>query len=525
MPMTPTTSPAPLLRMEHISKAFGGVPALSDAHLEVAPGEIHALIGENGAGKSTLIKILTGALRKDSGAMMFDGHEIAFGSPRQAQDGGIGAIYQEVNLIPLRSVAENIFLGREPRRLGLIQWRQMNRNAEAALAQLGIRIDVTQPLATLNIALQQMVAVARAVSGQSKLLVMDEPTSSLDEGEVATLFGVLRALRSQSVSVIYISHKLDELFALGDRITVMRDGRTIATHSLQDITKLQLVGLMLGKDPALLAAQGQTAFGHGARHTGETLLTAQALRRGRQLKDANVSVQAGQIVGLAGLLGSGRTEVARALYGADTLQSGVVTFNGKDGAFAAPAQAIAAGVGFCSEDRKAEGIIPNLSVRENLTLALLPALAVRGVVSRARQQELVDTYIKRLGIKASSPEQPIRELSGGNQQKVLLARSLCLQPKLLILDEPTRGIDVGAKGEIQSLINSLAAEGMGVLMISSELEEITEGSDRVVVMRDGRSVADLPRGEASQPVLLAAMAHGGTPTPATPNAAEDTDGA
>ncbi len=512
MPMTPMPSITLLLRMEQITKRFGGTPALSDARLTVAPGEIHALIGENGAGKSTLIKILTGALRKDAGTITFGGREIAFSSPRQAQDGGIGAIYQEVNLLPLRSVAENIFLGREPKRFGFIQWRQMNKDAEAALARLGITLDVTQPLGALSLALQQMVAVARAVSRQSKLLVMDEPTSSLDEGEVRTLFGVLRGLRDGGVSVIYISHKLDELFALCDNITVMRDGQTIATHAVKDISRLQLVGLMLGKDPGILAAQGQTAFRTGDRQAGKTLLTAHHLHRGRPLQDAAVSVRAGEIVGLAGLLGSGRTEVARALFGADILQSGTVEFDGTPGAFTSPAQAIRAGLAFCSEDRKAEGIIPNLSVRENITLALLPALARGGIVSPKRQQEIVSAFITRLGIKASSPDQPIRELSGGNQQKVLLARSLCLDPKLLILDEPTRGIDVGAKAEIQSLINGLAQDGMGVLMISSELEEITEGSDRVVVMRDGRTVADLPRGEASQPVLLAVMAHGVTPS-------------
>ncbi len=511
MPTPPGHAPAPLLHMQHITKAFGGVPALSDATLQVAPGEIHALIGENGAGKSTLIKILTGAYRKDAGTITFDGKPIAFDSPRQAQDGGIGAIYQEVNLIPLRSVAENIFLGREPRRFGLIDWKQMNRDANSALAQLGITVDVTQPLGTLNIALQQMVAVARAVSLQSRLLVMDEPTSSLDDSEVQTLFRVLRGLRDKGVSVIYISHKLDELFALCDNITVMRDGKTVTACPIASLTRLQLVGLMLGKDPAMLAAQGQTAFDTQGRHIGEPLLHAAHLRRGRALDDASLTVHQGEIVGLAGLLGSGRTEVARALYGADPLDSGTVTFDGKDGAFTAPAQAIAAGIGCCSEDRKAEGIIPHLSVRENLTLALLPALARHGVVSRARQAEIVTQYMTRLGIKASSPDQPISQLSGGNQQKVLLARALCLSPKLLILDEPTRGIDVGAKAEIQALINTLAREGLGVLLISSELEEITEGSDRVVVMRDGRSVADLARADVSQPVLLAAMAQGSAP--------------
>ncbi len=511
-------SPPPLLQMDNIAKVFPGVIALANAHLRVLPGEVHALIGQNGAGKSTMIKILTGAYRRDGGTITFDGQAVDFHSPQQAQAQGISTIYQEVNLVPFRSVAENIFMGREPRRWGLLNWRQMNRDAAALLERLGVHVDVSKPLQQYNIAVQQMVAIARAVSFQSKLVVMDEPTSSLDEQEVATLFNVIRQLKQTGVAVIFVSHRLDELYAVCDRVTIMRDGRTVDEQPMEQITKLELVATMLGKEQSALRREGATGFDAHGRHAKEPLLEAHELKRGRVLQGADVSVRAGEIVGLAGLLGSGRTEVARAIFGADALDGGTVRINGKPARFRSPADAIKAGIGFASEDRKAEGIVPHLSVRENLTLAALPALARNGIVSRTKQQEIVDRFIKRLGIKTAGPDQPIRELSGGNQQKVLLARSLCLDPRLLILDEPTRGIDVGAKGEIQALIDELAANGLGVLMISSELEELTEGSDRVVVLRDGRTVAELERSQVNQNSIMAAMAHGDAEAAPTENA-------
>jgi ribose transport system ATP-binding protein len=511
-------SPPPLLQMDNIAKVFPGVIALANAHLRVLPGEVHALIGQNGAGKSTMIKILTGAYRRDGGTITFDGQAVDFHSPQQAQAQGISTIYQEVNLVPFRSVAENIFMGREPRRWGLLNWRQMNRNAAALLERLGVHVDISKPLQQYNIAVQQMVAIARAVSFQSKLVVMDEPTSSLDEQEVATLFNVIRQLKQTGVAVIFVSHRLDELYAVCDRVTIMRDGRTVDEQPMEQITKLELVATMLGKEQSALRREGATGFDVHGRHAKEPLLEAHELKRGRVLQGADVSVRAGEIVGLAGLLGSGRTEVARAIFGADALDGGTVRINGKPARFRSPADAIKAGIGFASEDRKAEGIVPHLSVRENLTLAALPALARNGIVSRTKQQEIVDRFIKRLGIKTAGPDQPIRELSGGNQQKVLLARSLCLDPRLLILDEPTRGIDVGAKGEIQALIDELAANGLGVLMISSELEELTEGSDRVVVLRDGRTVAELERSQVNQNSIMAAMAHGDAEAAPTENA-------
>jgi len=508
--MEPSAAPPePLLAMEGITKTFPGVLALDGASLRVARAEVHALIGENGAGKSTMIKILTGVYRRGGGTVRLEGQPVDFPSPQAAQRGGVSTIYQEVNLVPLRSASENIFLGREPKRWGLIDWRRMNAQARELLARLGVHIDVTRPLGSFNVAVQQMVAVARAVSFRSKLVIMDEPTSSLDDREVATLFGVIRQLKREGVSVVFVSHRLDELYAVCDRVTVMRDGKTVADRPMSGIDKLELVALMLGKEVGEVRRKGQTGFAHARRRGGgERVLEAEGVRRGVALQGVDVRVNAGEIVGLAGLLGSGRTETARVLFGADALEGGVVRFKGEPVRFKGPADAIRAGIGFSSEDRKTEGIIPHMSVRENLTLALLPALARHGVVDAVAQGRIVDRFIGRLGIKTAGPDQKIRELSGGNQQKVLLARWLCLNPQLLILDEPTRGVDVGAKGEIQALIGELAEGGLGVLMISSELEELTEGSDRVVVLRDGRSVAELPREALDQDAIMRAMAHG-----------------
>jgi len=497
--------------MRDISKAFPGVVALAGANLTVGRGEVHALVGQNGAGKSTLMKILSGAYRRDSGDIVFDGQHVDFRTPQQAQFGGVNTIYQEINLVPYRSIAENIFMGREPRRFGLIDWRRMNREASELLARMGIAVAVNQPLMNLNVATQQMVAIARAVSFESKLVVMDEPTSSLDDREVATLFNVIRQLKHANVSVIFITHRLDELYEVCDRVTIMRDGVTVDEHAMDSIGKLDLVALMLGKELGEVRRGGQTAFTEGHDASDHVLLEADGLMRGRALRGASVSVRVGEIVGLAGLLGSGRTEVARAVFAADKVESGDIRFEGEPVEFSSPADAIAAGIGFCSEDRKREGIIPYLSIRENLTLAALPLLSRHGVVSKEKQREVVERYIERLGIRTSGPEQKIRELSGGNQQKVLLARWLCLNPKLLILDEPTRGIDIGAKAEIQALINELADDGLGVLMISSEIEELTEGCDRVAVLRDGRTVAELARNEVSQDAIMYAMAHGDEP--------------
>jgi galactofuranose transport system ATP-binding protein len=499
-------SSAPLLAMRDIDKRFQGAHALAKASLEVEPGEIMALVGQNGAGKSTLIKVLTGAYSRDGGAIEFAGRPIAFASPQEAQRGGVSTIFQEINLVPFRSVTENIFLGREHRRFGFLDWRRMNVEAGEVLRRFAVDIDVRRPLMDFSTAIQQMVAIARAVSFEARLVIMDEPTSSLDEREVAVLFDVMRQLKAQGVAIIFVSHRLDELYAVCDRVTVMRDGRTILTRRMGEIDKLRLVSAMLGRDVARVEGH-TTGFTAAAGKVGGEVLSVEGLQIGRRVRDARLEVRAGEIVGLAGLLGSGRTETARAVFGADPPDAGAIRLMGEAVTLREPADAIRRGVGYCSEDRKADGIVPDMSVRENITLAILPKLVSMGVIDEGRQRAVVETFMQRLAIKASSAEQKIRELSGGNQQKALLARWLCADPKLLILDEPTRGIDVGAKAEIQKLIRELADQGLGVLMISSELEEIVEGADRVFVLSDGRTVADLPHAQATAPAIIAAMAH------------------
>jgi ribose transport system ATP-binding protein len=493
--------------MQGITKRFLGSPALLDAHVEVARGEVHALIGQNGAGKSTLIKVLTGVYAKDSGRIEFDGREVAFPSPHAAQLAGLSTIYQEVNLVPFRSVAENVFLNREPKRFGLIDWRRMNREAAAILHRLDIDIDVTRPLHDYAIATQQMTALARALSTEAKLVIMDEPTSALAEQEVQTLFRVIRRLKGDGVSVVFVSHRLDELYAVSDRVTVMRDGRTIETRPMAEISRFELVSKMLGRELAEQLSH-RRADEDGELAGRQPVLEAVDLRRGRALDGVSLSIRPGEIVGLTGLLGSGRTETARALFGADPLDSGTIRIDGAPVQVKSPRTAVEHNIGLSSEDRKTEGIIPQLSVRENLTLALLPHLRRHGIVDRKRQTEVVDRFVAAIGIKCSSPEQPIRELSGGNQQKVLLARWLCTDPRLLILDEPTRGIDVGAKRDIQALVRQLADDGLAVLLISSELEEIIANSDRVVTLRDGRSVAGLTGDQITEEALMHAMATG-----------------
>ncbi|CAN5427696.1 sugar ABC transporter ATP-binding protein [soil metagenome] len=496
--------------MEGITKRFGASTALDGVDFSIERGEVHALVGENGAGKSTLMKILIGAYRRDAGIVTLDGTAVHFDTPGDAQAAGICAVHQEIHLLSLRSVAENVFTGREPLRWGLVDWRRMNADAAALLGGLGLDIDPRAMVSTLNPARQQMVAIARGVSLGAKILVLDEPTTSLSEREVAILHDLIRRLREQGTSIIYISHRFDELYAVCDRVTVLRDGKIVGTRSLAELERLDLVCLMLGKTRDELR-KGTTAFANDSLSPSvptnrEPLLVAKALAHGSRLRNVSLTVGKGEIVGLAGLLGSGRTECARTVFGADEADGGSMTLNGRRFAPAAPHEAIAAGIGYVSEDRKAEGIIPELSVRENLTLAILPALTRFGVVSRERQAEVVERYMRRLGIRASSADQPIRELSGGNQQKVLIARSLCMNPELLILDEPTRGIDIGAKGEIQALVNELAAEGLGVLMVSSEIEELVEGSMRVVVLRDGVSVSELSGRDISEAAIVHALA-------------------
>jgi galactofuranose transport system ATP-binding protein len=498
----------PVLEVHDITKRFPGVLALDHVSLSVAAGEVHALVGENGAGKSTLIKVLTGVYQADEGTLTYAGAPAGFTRPLDAQTAGISTIYQEVNLVPLMSVARNLFLGREPRnRFGLIDVARMNREAAEVLARFGITLDVTRSLRSVALGAQQMVALARAVAIDAKVLIMDEPTSSLEPREVETLFKVVRDLSAQGIAIIYVSHRLDELYELCQSVTVLRDGRVVHSGNLGDLTRLQLISHMLGRDLAEVRREGLTSFSdtHGASDT-EPLLRAEGLTKRHLLHDVSFEVRPGEVTGLGGLLGSGRSETAKAVVGALPIDSGTVTVGGKRLRRLSPKAAIRAGMAMLPEDRKAEGIIPELSVRENIVLAAMPRLSRAGVVSRGQQDRIVDTFMKRLRIKASSPEQKVSELSGGNQQKVLLARWLCLNPRLLLLDEPTRGIDVGAKAEVQGLIDELAREGLAVVLISSDLEELVEGADRVVVLKSGAVVGELTGDDVSEHGIMAALA-------------------
>jgi ribose transport system ATP-binding protein len=500
----------PVLELVEGTKDFLGTRALDHVSFALRPGEIHALVGENGAGKSTLIKVLTGVYQPDSGELRHRGQPVSFSRPVEAQQAGISTIYQEVNLVPLRSVAGNLFLGREPRRFGLIDWRRTNALAGELLASYGIDVDVRRPLGTLGVGTQQMVALARAVSTDADVVIMDEPTSSLEPREVETLFSVVERLHSGGIAVLYVSHRMDELYRICDRVTVLRDGKLVHTGELAELPRIQLVSKMLGRSVGEIERAGATTFSAEGHVAGaEPLLRAEGLTSTPRLSDVSVAVRPGEVVGLAGLLGSGRSETARAIVGAFPLESGTV-YLGERVLRPNVGAAVRSGVAMLAEDRKADGIIGNLSVRENIVLAALPRLSRFGVVSRAQQDRIVETFMKRLRIKASSPDQMVAELSGGNQQKVLLARWLATEPQVLLLDEPTRGIDVGAKAEVQALIDELAADGLGVLLISSDMEELVDGSDRVVVLRDGAVVDELTGDAVSADNVLAAIAEAGT---------------
>ncbi|MEV4568870.1 sugar ABC transporter ATP-binding protein [Nonomuraea sp. NPDC049419] len=498
-----------VLEARAVSKRFPGVLALDGVSLALRPGEVHALVGENGAGKSTLIKVFTGVYRPDEGELRYQGGTAAFGSPMEAQRAGISTIYQEVNLVPMMSVARNLLLGREPRgRFGVIDAAALYGEAERVLAGYGVETDVRRPLRTLGVGAQQMVALARAVSVDARVVIMDEPTSSLEPREVETLFGVIRRLRDSGIAVMYVSHRLDELYQVCDQVTVLRDGRLAHTGPLAALDRLKLISLMLGRDLDEVRAQGVTRFSRDRHGSGADapVVEARGLTRRHVLDGVNVSVEPGEVVGLGGLLGAGRTETAKAIVGALPLDGGQVLVAGLPLRGGSTAAAIKAGVSLLPEDRKAEGIIPTLSVRENIALAALPALGRAGVVSEAKIDRVVEIFMRRLRIKAASQHQLVSELSGGNQQKVLLARWLAVRPKVLLLDEPTRGIDVGAKAEVQALIDELAQEGLGVLLISSDLEELVEGADRILVLREGTVVGELSGDEVTEERIMATIA-------------------
>ncbi|MDQ2822288.1 MAG: sugar ABC transporter ATP-binding protein [Pseudomonadota bacterium] len=492
----------PILSLAGIHKQFPGVKALSNAGLNLYPGEVHTLMGQNGAGKSTLIKVLTGVYTPDSGSIVFDGAAIAPRSTREAQDIGISTVYQEVNLCPNLSVAENLFIGRYPRRFGMVDWKTMRRESAVLLAQLQVDIDVTLPLHCYPLAIQQMVAIARALRISARVLILDEPTSSLDEAEVQLLFGVLRRLRAQGMAILFVTHFLEQTYAISDRITVMKNGEREGEYLCRDLSRLELVHKMVGT-PAKVPEAAPVAHEHSA---APVFLRARGMARHGALAPLDVDIHQGEMLGLCGLLGSGRTETARLLFGADKLDAGVIEIDGRARTFNAPRDAIACGIGFCSEDRKHEGAILDLSVRENLILALQAKQGLWRAIPLRRQQALAQDYVGWLGIKTASIDTPIASLSGGNQQKVLLARWLATEPALMILDEPTRGIDVRAKEEIMEYVSTLCRKGMAILFISSELPEVVRWSDRMLVLRDRKACGSYLRGELDDTTVLHAIA-------------------
>lgn len=496
-----------LLTMRNITKTFPGVIALDRAQFTLRKGEIHALMGENGAGKSTIIKCLTGVYERDAGEIHMDGIEgnIQKHSTQDSQKIGVATVYQEVNLCPNLSVAENMFIGREPKtKLGFIDWKSMNRKAREIMDGLELSIDVTIALENYSLAIQQMVAIARAVDMDCRVLILDEPTSSLDDKEVAKLFRLMRNLKEQGVGIIFVTHFLDQVYEISDRITVMHNGRFVGEYTTAELPRVKLVAAMLGKDFDDLASikpeGGMTA---GA----EIVVEAEGLSHKGTIKPFNFQIHRGEVVGVTGLLGSGRSEMVRCIYGADRAQTGMEKIHGKTIRISAPIDSIRAGMGYLPDDRKADGCIGELSVRENIVLAVQARQGVFKIFPKNKQNELADRFIDILNIKTASRETPLSQLSGGNQQKVILARWLCTHPDFLILDEPTRGIDIGTKTEFQKLVLKFASEGMSIVFISSEIEEMLRTCSRMCVMRDGAKVGEI-EGNMTQESVMAAIAGG-----------------
>ncbi len=499
------TDPRAILEMTGIRKEFPGVVALDGVDFRMFPGEVHALMGENGAGKSTLIKTLTGVHGIDAGTIVLGGEQVAFAGPPEAQHAGVSTVYQEVNLLPNLSVAENIFIGREPRRFGRIDWSAMRRRAEVLLEGLDLRLDVSADLGTQSIAVRQMVAIARALDVSARVLVLDEPTSSLDAGEVERLLKVVRTLRDEGMAVLFVSHFIDQVFAVADRMTVLRNGKLVGEYRTEDITPVDLVTKMIGKELAALDDIEEATHRHSG---GEVFLQTEGLTRKGAIAPFSLEIREGEVVGLAGLLGSGRTELARLLFGADHADGGTLRIDGTPVSMRTPRTGMGHRVAYCSEDRKTEGLVGELTVRENIVLALQAARGWTRPLSRRRQDELAARYIDALDIRPAAPEALVQDLSGGNQQKVLLARWLITEPRLLILDEPTRGIDIGAKTEIQRLVAKLSDDGMAVLFISAELEEVLRLSHRVVVLRDREVVAQRDNESLTADEIMAVIAEG-----------------
>lgn len=498
--------PQIILSMRGITKSFPGVMALEEVDFSLRAGEVHALMGENGAGKSTLIKVLTGVEQPDSGSIELMGRPVQVRSPQHSQRIGISTVYQEVNLCTNLSVAENILLGREPHRFGSIDWRQMNRLASQAMKRLDTDIDVARPLGTYSLAIQQMTAIARSLEiASAKILILDEPTSSLDANETNLLFEVIQKLRNEGIGIVFITHFLDQVYRIADRITVLRNGRLVGTYETDSLARVELVAKMLGRSMTDLAAVSESKAKHEQETQLEPLLEAKGLGRAGALDPTDLELNIGEVVGIAGLLGSGRTEMANLLFGVDTPDTGSLMVKGNKVERFSPIHSLRNRIALCPEDRKAQGIVGDLTIRENIILALQARYGWFRYLNSAQQNEVADRYIKLLGIVTPSPEQLTKNLSGGNQQKVILARWLATSPQALILDEPTRGIDVGAKAEIQKLVLDLAEEGKSCIFISSELEEVMRISHRIVVMRDHKKAAEYT-GDVDEQTIIHTMA-------------------
>ena len=488
----------PILEMKGVHKRFPGVVALKNVGIRLFPGEVHALMGQNGAGKSTLIKVLTGVETPDGGDFSLGGKRIQPASVQEAQDLGIATVYQEVNLCPNLSVAENIYIGRFPMRGPVINWPLMQERARAALKALNITVDVTLPLSSYPVAVQQMVAIARALSTEAQVLILDEPTSSLDEEEVGRLFDALRQLKAKGIAILFVTHFLDQTYAISDRITVLRNGELEGEYMAADLPRLQLISKMVGREI------DESAFGRQADSakvdtSGERpFLSTKELARTGAMRPVDLEVRSGEVLGLGGLLGSGRTETARMLFGIDPADSGSISIEGNPVRLNTPHKAIQNGMAFCPEDRKTEGIFAELSIRENIILALQAKRGVFRFLSKKRQIEIAEESVRQLGIKVADIENPISQLSGGNQQKAMLARWLATEPKMLMLDEPTRGIDVAAKLEIMDLVKEQCRKGLAILFISSEMSEVLRVSDRISVLRDRQKIGEIAGGDADE---------------------------
>lgn len=484
-----------ILELNHISKTFPGVIALDDVHFDLRKGEVHVLLGENGAGKSTLVKILSGAYQKTSGTILLDQQEIHIKNPKHAQQLGISIIYQELNLVSHLSAGENIFLGREPaNRWGVVDFKKLFADAQKILDDLGVAIDARSLVRDLGVAKQQMVEVAKALSLDARIVIMDEPTSALTEQEIEELFKTIHHLKQNGVAIIYISHRLDEIFQIGDRVTILRDGKWIGTQSIKKVDKPGLIRMMVNREL-------KDQFPRQKVQRGDEVLRIENLANDR-LKQINLSLFAGEVLGIAGLLGSGRTELARTIFGMDKIDTGKIYTKGQELKFGSPRRSINSGIGYLTEDRKSQGLILNLSVKENVSLPSLDRFSKFGVMKSRLEKDTVENYIDELRIKTPGINQKVMFLSGGNQQKVVMSKWLCSNVDILIFDEPTRGIDVGSKVEIYQLMNRLTAEGVGILMISSELPEILGMSDRILVMHEGRITGEFLTEEATQEKIL-----------------------